>query len=109
MNLNLQANLFLYNGKVGDYYLSGEEKIEITKRTPKRIYFSNGAIVSIKTLSNGMKYLSSKSVVSHNKSYPIVDQMIRDIEGYLIYKIHSNEKTNLNRNSIFNNCFLQNI
>ena len=89
MNLNLESNLFIYNGKVGDYYLSGEGKVEITKRTPKRIYFSNGAIVSIKTTSNGMKYLSSKSVVSHNKSYPIVDQMIRDIEGYLIYKIHS--------------------
>jgi len=88
MNLNLEANLFLYDGKVGDYYLTGEEKIEITKRTLKRIYFSNGAIVSIKTTPNGMKYLSSKSVVSHNKSYPIVDQMIRDIEGYLIYKIH---------------------
>ena len=89
MNLNLESNLFLYNGKVGDYYLSGEEKIEITKRTPKRIYYANGVIVSIKTTPNGMKYLSSKSVVSHNKSYPIVDQMIRDIEGYLIYKIHS--------------------
>ena len=88
MNLNLEANLFLYDGKVGDYYLTGEEKIEITKRTPKRIYFSNVAIVSIKTTPNGMKYLSSKSVVSHNKSYPMVDQMIRDIEGYLIYKIH---------------------
>jgi hypothetical protein len=89
MNLNLESNLFIYNGKVGDYYLSGGEKVEITKRTPKRIHFSNGVIVSIKTLSNGIKYLSSRSVVSHNKSYPIVDQMIRDIEGYLIYKIHS--------------------
>ena len=89
MNLNLESNLFLYKGKVGDYYLSGGKKDEITKRTLKRIHFSNGVIVSIKTLPNGMKYLSSKSVVSHNKSYPIVDQMIRDIEGYLIYKIHS--------------------
>lgn len=88
MSLNLQANLFLYNGKIGDYYLSGEGKVEITKRTPKRIYFSNGVIVSIKTLSNGVKYLSSKSVVRNNRSYPIVNQMIRDIEGYLIYKIN---------------------
>ena len=89
MNLNLESNLFIYNGKVGDYYLLGEEKVEITKKTLKRIHFSNGTIVSIKTLPNGTKYLSSRSVVSHNKSYPIVDQMIRDIEGYLIYKIHS--------------------
>jgi len=88
MDLNLQANLFIYNAKVGDFYLSGGNKIEVTKRTEKRIHFSNGVIVSIKTLSNGMKYLTSKSVVRNNKSYPVVGQMIRDIEGYLLYLIH---------------------
>jgi hypothetical protein len=89
MDLNLQANLFIYDAKVGDFYLSGGNKVEVTKRTEKRIHFSNGVIVSIKTLSNGMKYLSSKSVVRKNKSYPVVGQMIRDIEGYLLYLIHS--------------------
>jgi hypothetical protein len=89
-DINVEANRFMYGSKVGDFYMVGQEKIEVVKRTPKRIHFSNGNIVSIKTLSNGMMYLSSRSVVSHNKSYPIVDQMIRDIEGYLIYKIHSN-------------------
>lgn len=89
MDLNLQANLFIYDAKVGDFYLSGGNKVEVTKRTEKRIHFSNGVIVSIKTLSNGMKYLSSKSVVRKNKSYPVVGQMIRDIEGYSLYLIHS--------------------
>ena len=88
MDLNLQANLFIYDAKVGDFYLSGGNKVEVTKRTEKRIHFSNGVIVSIKTLSNGMKYLSSKSVIRNNKSYPIVNQIIRDIEGYLLYLIH---------------------
>ena len=88
MDLNLQANLFIYDAKVGDFYLSGGNKVEVTKRTQKRIHFSNGVIVTIKTLSNGMKYLSSKSVIRNNKSYPIVNQMIRDIEGYLLYLIH---------------------
>lgn len=91
MDLNLQANLFLYNSKVGDYYLSGGNKISVTKRTEKRIYFSNGIIVSIKKLPDGTSYLDSKSVVSHNKSYPIVNQIIRDIEGYLLYQIHSGD------------------
>lgn len=86
MNLNLEANLFIYEAKVGDFYLSGGNKIEVLKRTKNRICFSNNVIVSIKTLPNGIKYLSSRSVVIHNKSYPVVDQMIRDIEGYLIYK-----------------------
>jgi len=86
MNLNLQANLFVYEAKVGDFYLSGGDKVEVLKRTKKRIYYSNNVIVSIKTLPNGMIYLSSKSIVRKNRSYPVIGQMIRDIEGYLIYK-----------------------
>ena len=86
MNLNLKANLFIYEAKVGDFYLSGGDKVEVLKRTEKRIYYSNNVIISIKTLPNGIKYLSSKSVVRNNRSYPVVNQMIRDIEGYLIYK-----------------------
>jgi len=86
MNLNLQANLFVYEAKVGDFYLSGGDKVEVLKRTKKRIYYSNNVIVSIKTLPNGMIYLSSKSAVRKNRSYPVIGQMIRDIEGYLIYK-----------------------
>ena len=90
IDLNVEANRFLYNSKVGDFYMVGENKIEVVKRTPKRIYLSNGLVISIKKLSNGFEYLTSKSVVSHNKSYPLVDQVIRDIEGYLLYKIHGN-------------------
>jgi hypothetical protein len=89
MDLNKQANLFIYDAKVGDFYLSGGNKVEVTKRTEKRIYFSNDVIVTIKTLPNGMLYLTSKSVVRNNKPYPVVNQMIRDIEGYLLYLIHS--------------------
>ena len=90
MDLNVEANRFIYGAKVGDYYMVGNNKIEVVKRTPKKIYFSNDVTISIRTLSNGNTYLSSKSIVSHNKRYMVVDQMIRDIEGYLIYKIHSN-------------------
>lgn len=89
MDLNLQANLFLYNGKVGDYYLSGEKKVEIIKRTNKRIYLSSGVIISIKKLTKNLIYLDSKSVIRNNRSYPIVHQVLRDIEGYLLYRIHS--------------------
>jgi len=88
MDLNLQANLFIYNAKVDDFYLSGGNKVEVTKRTKNKIHFSNGVTVTIKTLPNGMIYLTSKSVVRKNKSYPVVGQMIRDIEGYLLYLIH---------------------
>jgi hypothetical protein len=88
MNLNLEANLFLYNGKIGDYYLSGDQKVEITKRTKKRIYLSSGVMVSIKKLNDNSIYLDSKSVKQKNFSYPIIHQVLRDIEGYLIYKLY---------------------
>ena len=85
----IKANNFLFDMKVGDYYLtSPTNKVECVKRTPKKIYLSNNVIISIKQL-NGYFYLDSKSVVRHNKSYPIVNQILRDIEGFLIYKIHS--------------------
>jgi hypothetical protein len=85
-----KAHNFLFEMKVGDYYLtSSTTKIECTKRTKKKIYLSNNTIVSIKQSSNGYYYLDSRSVVRHNKSYPIVHQILRDIEGFLIYKIHS--------------------
>jgi hypothetical protein len=89
MNLYNQANLFLYHSKVGDYYLSGGDKVIVNKRTNKRIYLSNGVIISIKKLNNGVIYLDSKSIVRNNKPYPLINQILRDIEGYFVYKIHS--------------------
>ena len=89
VDLNIQANNFLYDSKPGDFYLSGGEKVEVVKRTKKKIHLSNNVIVNIKTLPNGLLYLDSKSVVRHNKPYPVVNKIIRDIEGYLLYKIHS--------------------
>lgn len=91
IDLNVEANRFLYNSKVGDFYMSGQNKIEVVKRSPKRIHLSNGAIISIKKLDNGFEYLTSKSVIRNNKPYPIVNQIIRDIEGYLLYKIHGEQ------------------
>lgn len=89
MDLNYQANEFIFNSKVGDFYLKSGEKNIVTKRTKNRIYFSDGTIIHIKKLSNGILYLDSKSVIRNNRSYPVVNQVLRDIEGYLLYKIHS--------------------
>lgn len=88
MDLNLNANLFLFNSTVGDHYFIGDQKIEITKRTKNRIHLSSGVIVNIKTLSDGSKFLDSRSVFRNKKPYPVIHQVLRDIEGYLIYQIH---------------------
>lgn len=86
MDLNKQANFFLYNANAGDYYMVGETKISVIKRTPKQIHLSNGIIVYIKKINNNVLYLHSKGLKRKNRTYPIVNQIIRDIEGYLTYK-----------------------
>lgn len=86
MDLNLEANLFLYNANVGDYYMVGNSKISVIKRTPKQVNLSNGVIIYIKKTNNDVLYLHSKGIKRNNRTYPIVNQIIRDIEGYLIYK-----------------------
>lgn len=82
MNINVEANKFLFELKVGEGY----NDVIVTKRTKKRIHLSNGTIIHIKKLSNGFLYLDSKSLIRNNRSYPIVHQVLRDIEGWLVYK-----------------------
>ena len=79
MDLNVEANKFLFELKVGQGY----NDVLVTKRTKKRIHFSNGVIVHIKKLENGLLYLDSKL---NNKKHPIINQILRDIEGWLVYK-----------------------
>jgi hypothetical protein len=79
MDINLEANKFLFELKVGQGY----NDVLVTKRTKKRIHFSNGVIVHIKKLENGLQYLDSKL---NNKKYPVIYQILRDIEGWLVYK-----------------------
>lgn len=89
MDLNYQANEFIFNSKTGNFYLKSGEKNIVTKRKKNRIYFSDGTIIHIKKLSNGFLYLDSKSINKNNRQYPIINQVLRDIEGYLLYRIHS--------------------
>ena len=82
MDINVEANKFLIELKVGEGY----NNVIVTKRTKNRIYFSEGTIIHIKKLNNGLLYLDSKSIKKNNRSYPIVHQVLRDIEGWLVYK-----------------------
>ena len=79
MDLNVEANKFLFELNVGEGY----NNVVVNKRTKKRIYFSNGVIVHIKKFENGLLYLDSKL---NNKKHPIINQILRDIEGWLVYK-----------------------
>lgn len=90
MNIWDQANLFLFNIKVGEgYKTSLDTEVVCTKRTAKRIHLSNGVIVNIKD-SGKFIYLSSASKTVGYRRYEKVQQVLRDIEGYLIYLIYHN-------------------
>jgi hypothetical protein len=78
-NLWTKAHHFIFDSKVGDFYMQGDKKVSVVRRSPKRIYFSNGELVSIKNSKYDFFYLSGRNV----------DNVLRDIEGYFIYKIHS--------------------
>lgn len=78
-NLWKSAHMFIFNSKVGDFYYSGQDKIVVIKRTPRRIHFSNGKIITIQKSK-------SKEFLFFNGKY--VNQILRDVEGYLLYLIH---------------------
>ena len=69
------AESFLLSLNVGEGY----NDVVVVKKTKKRVHLSNGKIVSIKN-GGGFLYLDS----AKNG----IGQILRDIEGYLIYKIH---------------------
>ena len=69
------AEKFLLSLNVGEGY----NDVIVTKKTKKRIHLSNGKIVSIKNGGNFLYLHSAKNGIG---------QILRDIEGFLIYKIH---------------------
>jgi hypothetical protein len=78
-NLWTKAHQFILDSKVGDFYMSGDKEVLVVRRSPKRIYFSNGELITITKSKYDFFYLTGKNV----------DNVLRDIEGYFIYKIHS--------------------
>lgn len=74
----MKSHHIILDMKVGDFYMSGGGQVSVVKRTPKRIYFSNGNIVTIKKSQYGFYHLVGKNV----------NQILRDIEGYLVFLKH---------------------
>lgn len=89
MDLYTKAHIFLYYLKEGKgYKTSTDNKVVCVKRTKKKIVLSNGIIVHLKE-KNGMKYLATASFVKGYKRYEYLNQILRDIQGYLSYKIQT--------------------
>jgi hypothetical protein len=79
MNTWLEAHKFLLNLEVGEGYGTDDNRITLTKKTKKTLYLSDKKIIHIKKMDNFF-YLDAKG--------NSITQILRDIEGYLIYKIH---------------------
>ena len=78
LDLWIEAHKFILNMQPGDCYLSASGNVSCIKRTANRIYLSSGSTITLKKCEN-LFYLNGKNV----------NQILRDIEGYMIYKIHS--------------------
>ena len=90
MDMFTKAHIFLYYIKEGEAYkTSVDSEVLCVKRTKKKIILSNGVVVHIKK-RHGNEYFHSASFVRKHKRYEYLNQILRDIEGYLIYKLHSN-------------------
>jgi len=74
-NLWIKSHQFILDCNVGDHYMNGSNKVSVVRRSPKRIYFSNGELISIKKSQHGFYHLSGRNV----------NQVLRDIEGYFLF------------------------
>lgn len=89
MDMYTKAHMVLYYIKEGEgYKTSTDTEVKCVKRTKKKIYLSNGVIVHLKE-KNGMLYFASGSIIRGYKRYEYLNQVLRDIEGWLIYKLHA--------------------
>lgn len=73
----IESEKFLLNLKVNEGYSSGGQHITLIKKTKKTLYLSNNKIIHIKKMNNFF-YLDAKQ--------NSINQILRDIDGYLIYK-----------------------
>jgi len=78
------AHMFLLNIEVGNSY----NNVTCIKRTDKKIFLSNGVVVTIKKIKGTSMYhlISNKKVSKGNRKYDYIQQILRDIEGYFVYR-----------------------
>lgn len=85
MDTWLESHKFLLNLKLGEGFGPDDNKVTLVKKTKKTLYLSNKKIIHIKKVNNFF-YLDAKG--------NSINQILRNIEGFLIYNIHA--KNNIN-------------
>lgn len=84
------SHRFILSLKEGDTFFLGEKEHKVIKITSSKITLLIGEdkFNILLKKCNDFFYLHSKSVKSGNRSYPLINQLLRDIEGYIIYLTH---------------------
>lgn len=92
----IQAQKFILSLKEGDEFYMGEEKLKVLKVTNYKISLSinNKPFDILKKHYDEFFYFHSKGIRIRNKNYPLVNQLIRNVEGYIVYlsQIHILDK-----------------
>jgi len=83
----IQAQKFILSLKEGDEFYIGTKKIEVDKITNYKIALKidNKSFDIIKKYYDEFYYFHSRGIRIRNKNYPLINQLIRDIEGYIVY------------------------
>jgi len=84
------SHRFILSLKEGDTFFLGEKEHKVIKKTLSKItLLIDGEKFNILMKKcDDFFYLHSRSVKSGNRSYPLINQLLRDIEGYIIYLTH---------------------
>lgn len=82
MDTWIESHKFIINMSVGDHYVDATGIVSLIKKTKTRWYFSNGQIAHRKIYPGKTDefYLGGKNI----------NQLLRNIEGFLIYQIQTN-------------------
>ena len=86
---SLMKKLFLYF-LISILFIGSGKSVSETNREKSKIKLSNGLQVTVKK-SGDMVYLTSGSFRCKNRSYNRIDGILRDVEGYLIWKKLTND------------------
>lgn len=83
----IQSQKFILSLKEGDEFYIGETKINVLKVTNYKISLKidNKSFDILKKHCDEFFYFHSKGIRIRNKNYPLINQLIRNIEGYLVY------------------------
>mgnify|MGYP003349543510 CR=1 FL=1 len=84
------SHRFILSLEEGDTFFLGEKEHKVIKRSLSKItLLIDGEKFNVLLKKcNDFFYLHSKSVKTGNRSYPLINQLLRDIEGYIIYLNH---------------------